>query len=190
MQNFKFILISLIVLIVVGFGGYWAVSTIEPGGVHANKQKQKELEEQNAELAKQVTELQSQVASFQAAKAQEAAQPEPEATVPEVGLEEKPIVKTPTPTTTTSSKYQTLINELQKLVDDKVYMKVGSQGTRVGTVQNFLNIYNKTSIRIDNDYGATMKKNVTAFQKAQGLTADGEAGPTTFLKMIAWLKKQ
>ncbi|MBP6883925.1 MAG: peptidoglycan-binding protein [Candidatus Pacebacteria bacterium] len=190
MQNFKFILVSLIVLVVIGFLGYWAIFTIEPGNVHADKQKQRDLEEQNTELTKQVNELQSQLASLQATQAEEAAQPKPETpTTPAVGMEEKPIKTPATTPTTTTSKNQTLINELQKLADDKVYMKVGSQGTRVGTVQNFLNLYNKTSTRIDNDYGATMKKNVAAFQKAQGITADGEAGPTTYLKMIAWLKK-
>ena len=69
-------------------------------------------------------------------------------------------------------------------------MKVGSKGTRVGTVQNFLNLYNKTSKRVDNDYGKTTKTDVIAFQKAVGLTQDGETGPTTYKKMIEWLKKQ
>ena len=69
-------------------------------------------------------------------------------------------------------------------------MKVGSKGTRVGTVQNFLNLYFKTSKKIDNDFGATMKADVIKFQKAVGLTADGQTGPTTYLKMIDWLKKQ
>jgi peptidoglycan hydrolase-like protein with peptidoglycan-binding domain len=69
-------------------------------------------------------------------------------------------------------------------------MKLSSSGTRVGTVQNFLNLYNKTSNKIDNDYGASTVKSVAAFQKAQGLTADGQAGSSTFSKMISWLKKQ
>ena len=187
MENFKFILTSLIILVVVGFVGFWAVNTIEPGNVHVDRQRQKELEDQNMELAKQVADLQSQVASLQATQTKQSTQTEPDTTP--VGLEEKPL-KTTTTTTTTSSKYASLIADIQKLVNDKVYMKVGSQGTRVGTVQTFLSIYNKTTKRIDNDYGATTKTAVAAFQKAQGLTADGEAGPTTFLKMIAWLKKQ
>ncbi len=186
MENFKFILVSLIVLLAIGFVGYWAVITMEPGNVHVDKQKQKELEDQNTELAKQVSDLQNQVANLQATQTQQATQtPTTTPDTTPIGLEEKPIVK---PATT--YKYQTQINELQKLVDAKVQMKLGSIGTRVGTVQTFLNTYNKTSTRIDNDYGATMKKNVAAFQKAQGLTADGEAGPSTFSKMIAWLKKQ
>ncbi|MBU0999326.1 peptidoglycan-binding protein [Patescibacteria group bacterium] len=69
-------------------------------------------------------------------------------------------------------------------------MKLKSRGTRVGTVQNFLNIYNNTSDKVDNDYGTSTQKAVTAFQKDQGLNADGEAGSGTFNKMISWLKKQ
>ena len=57
-------------------------------------------------------------------------------------------------------------------------------------MQNFLNIYNNTSNKIDNDYGANLKKTVTDFQKSEGVTADGEAGASTFNKMIDWLKKQ
>ncbi|HBB54043.1 TPA: hypothetical protein DHS24_02780 [Candidatus Nomurabacteria bacterium] len=69
-------------------------------------------------------------------------------------------------------------------------MKEKSQGTRVGTVQTFLNIYNNTSKLVDNDYGPGTKTDVMNFQKAEGITVDGEAGPGTFRKMIEWLKKQ
>jgi peptidoglycan hydrolase-like protein with peptidoglycan-binding domain len=67
-------------------------------------------------------------------------------------------------------------------------MKEKSQGTRVGTIQTFLNIYNNTSKKIDNDYGASTKADIIKFQKNEGLTADGGAGPSTFRKMIDWLK--
>ncbi|KKT19097.1 MAG: hypothetical protein UW02_C0015G0001, partial [Candidatus Nomurabacteria bacterium GW2011_GWB1_43_7] len=43
--------------------------------------------------------------------------------------------------------------------------------------------------RVDNDYGAGTKTDVMNFQKAEGLSADGEAGPNTFLKMIDWLEE-
>ena len=69
-------------------------------------------------------------------------------------------------------------------------MKKGSRGTRVGTVQEFLNIYNGTDSKIDNDFGATTENQIKAFQKSEGLTADGQAGPGTYKKMIEWLKKQ
>ncbi len=186
MENFKFIVVSIIVMMAFVLIGYWAVTTMEPGSFHVDKQKQEQLEQENAELAKEVEKLKSEIRLLEEDKdpiTPVVTTPTPTPTTP------TPTPAKPTPTTTTS-KTETLINELQKLIDDKIQMKVGSKGTRVGTVQNFLNLYNGTSKRVDNDYGKTLKADVAAFQKKEGLTADGEAGPTTFTKMIAWLQKQ
>ena len=109
----------------------------------------------------------------------------PENTAPQPQVE--PQEEDPTPTAV--NKNQTLINELQKLIDDGVVMKLKSRGSRVGTLQKFLNIYNKTSNKVDNDFGASTKTVLIDFQKDQGLPADGEAGKTTFEKMIDWLEK-
>ncbi|MDQ5901353.1 MAG: N-acetylmuramoyl-L-alanine amidase cwlL [Patescibacteria group bacterium] len=104
----------------------------------------------------------------------------------------------PTPTTptapatdsSTNSEYSKLVAALEKLISDNVFMKKGSRGTRVGTVQEFLNIYNGTDSKIDNDYGATTESQIRNFQRSEGLTADGQAGPSTYRKMIEWLNKQ
>ena len=69
-------------------------------------------------------------------------------------------------------------------------MKVGSKGTRVGTIQTFLNLYNGTSKKTDNDYGKTTKTDVANFQKKEGLSQTGETNPTVYQKMVDWLKKQ
>jgi peptidoglycan hydrolase-like protein with peptidoglycan-binding domain len=181
MEKLKFILLFIIIIAGIGLVGYWAVITIEPGNAHFYKEKQIKLEEKNEELQKEITELKNDIALLQSEKAE----PAPVDTTPT-----KPTEKSSATTTPTTYKYQSLINDLQKLVDDNVFMKVGSQGTRVGTVQTFLNIYNKTTKKIDNDYGVGMKTDIANFQKAVGITADGEAGPTTYRKMIDWLKKQ
>ncbi|MCF7831876.1 MAG: peptidoglycan-binding protein [Candidatus Pacebacteria bacterium] len=104
--------------------------------------------------------------------------------------ETTPVVETETEVNVSSSEHASLISALQKLIDDKIYMKVGSRGTRVGSVQEFLNIYHTKQVRADNDYGAGTKTRVAEFQKAVGVTADGETGPQTYQKMIDWLKKQ
>jgi len=182
MENFKFMLVSIIILAVLALVGYWAIFTIEPGNVNVDRQKQQELEDKNKELEKEVEGLKSELGLLQATQEEQVKQAE-DALIAESE-------KNPPATTPASSKYQSLINDLQKLVADNVFMKEGSRGTRVGTVQTFLNTYNKTSKKIDNDYGKGMKADVAAFQKTQGLTADGEAGPSTFRKMIEWLKKQ
>jgi murein L,D-transpeptidase YcbB/YkuD len=90
-------------------------------------------------------------------------------------------------TTSSNSQHTALIQGLQRLIDDVVIMREGSRGTRVGVVQNFLNIYNNTSNRVDNDYGPGTKNRVQQFQRDQGLNADGQTGPETYRKMIEWL---
>lgn len=178
MENFKFILISIIVLVLVIFAGYWGFSTIESGSAHRNSEELKELTDENEDLKKEILDLNNEVAVLQSQVEKQ-----------EQSIQEQEELATES-TQPASYKYQTLINGLQKLVDDGIYMKKGSLGTRVGTVQEFLNIYNKTSSRIDNDYGPAMETAIKKFQKDQGLTSDGEAGLNTFRKMVDWLKKQ
>jgi len=182
MENFKFILFSIFILALLGFAGYWAFSTIESGSTHVDAQKQKELEQKNLELTKEITQLKKEVSLLELEKEQQA-QKEQEA------LANK-IPEPTTPTKIVALKYQSLINDIQKLIDGNIFLKNKSQGPAVGTLQKFLNIYNNTSNKMDNDYGVSTETAVKNFQKAQGLTVDGEAGPSTFLKMISWLKSK
>lgn len=177
MENFKFILFSIIILAGVGILGYWAVRTIEPGNTYAAKQKQIELEEKNQNLQKEIAKLKSELLALQTPKQEET-------------IVEKPTETIKTDPTPATSKYKAIITEFEKMIKDNVLMKEKSQGTRVGTLQSFLNIYNNTSKKVDNDFGAGTKTDVINFQKAEKLLADGEAGPGTFQKMIDWLKKQ
>lgn len=82
-----------------------------------------------------------------------------------------------------------LIAELEELIKDNIHMKVGSRGTRVGTVQKFLNVFQDASAIVDNDFGNGTKANVIEFQTDAGITADGEPGPQTYQAMIDWLEK-
>ena len=177
MKNFKDILFGIIILLIVILLGYWAVVSIESGSTHVEKQKQQELEQKNKELEQEIEKLKNEI---------EALEPSVKENIPQEETSEEPDISN----NTTPFKYQSLINDLQKLVDDNISMKEKSRGTRVGIIQTFLNIYNNTSRKVDNDYGVSTKTDVINFQKAEGLTADGEAGPGTFSKMIDWLKKQ
>jgi len=183
MERIKFILFSVITLGLLGFVGYWAFGTLQSGSEYKKDQEINKLEQENEELQGQVESLTEELAVFQSKY------PESLSNTEESPAAE-PVVSAPEPTQKVTYKNQTLINELQELIDDNIHMKLKSVGTRVGTVQKFLNIYNKTSNKIDNDYGASTKAAVLAFQKKEGLNADGEAGPSTFRKMIEWLKKQ
>lgn len=118
-------------------------------------------------------------------------EPSPVTETPTESSKPEEVEKPTTPSISESSGlYDELIADLQKLITDNVLMKKGSRGTRVGTVQEFLNIYNGTDSKIDNDYGGTTENQIKAFQKAEGIPSDGQAGPGTYTKMVDWLKKQ
>lgn len=193
-ENIKFTIVSVAVVLLFGALAYWAFSSIESGSSHINSQEQKELKRQvedlkdeNYQLKRQLNLLTEEKEADKQAEI-EVKNQEVEKTVNEPV---KPTETTKPATTSQPSKtykYQSLIDELQKLSDKGVYLKLKSQGTAVGTVQKFLNIYNNTNNKIDNDYGASTVTAVKNFQKAQGLTADGQTGPGTYKKMISWLK--
>lgn len=180
MEKLRFTLFSVVVLVVLGLVAYWAVATIQSGSEHATTETIERLQAENENLRREVELLKSDLRTSESKLAELTATPEdtegegtdPVSTEPDV------------------YKNQSLIDELEKLISDGIFMKVGSRGTRVGTVQKFLNVYNDTSKRVDNDYGNGTKADVTAFQRAEGLTADGEAGKQTFSKMVEWLKEQ
>ncbi|OGI64066.1 hypothetical protein A3H53_04115 [Candidatus Nomurabacteria bacterium RIFCSPLOWO2_02_FULL_40_10] len=171
MEKLKFALFAIVTLGLLGIFGYWAVTTIQSGTEHAKEQKIETLEKENAELKKDLEKLTSEFGTAQA-KIKEL--------TPEVKKEPEVVVY----------KHQSLIDELQKLIDGKTLLKQKSSGPKVGTVQKFLNIYNDTTKKVDNSYGIGTAKVVSDFQKDVGLNPNGESGSSTFVKMIEWLKKQ
>jgi cell division protein FtsB len=68
MENFKFIISSIIIIFLLAYGGYWAFSTLESGAMHIDNQRQKELETKNEELEKQVSDLKREIALLEADK--------------------------------------------------------------------------------------------------------------------------
>lgn len=108
---------------------------------------------------------------------------QPETPTTETPTPETPTAETPAPT----GEHAELIADLQELIDDNILMKKGSRGTRVGTVQKFLNEYG-AKVSVDNDYGDSVVTAVKKFQSDQKLSADGQTGATTYKKMIEWLE--
>lgn len=182
MDKLKFMLFSVVVLALLGLVGYWSVISLQSGTEFKTTQKIQQLQRENEDLIKQKTNLEAELSVAQSQIASTAKI----VTNPLAQTTEEPKAS-PTPTT---YKNQTLIDQLEKIVTNNVYLKLKSTGAQVGTLQNFLNVYNKTSNKVDNDYGASTQKAVSAFQKNHGLKADGQAGSGTFKQMIAWLKKQ
>jgi len=190
MENFKFFLFSIVIIILIGFSGYWAFSTIESGSSHVDNQELKTLKNENEDLQKEIEELNSKINLLESDKNALINQAQSKVTedITKSTNTDSKIDSSDSDTSTNTYKYQTLIDELQKLVNNNAYLKLKSQGAYVGSIQKFLNIYNNTSNKIDNDYGAKTVTLVKDFQKDQGLTADGEVGVGTLKKMISWLK--
>jgi peptidoglycan hydrolase-like protein with peptidoglycan-binding domain len=194
MESFKSTLISIALLAAVGALGYWAFTHLQSGSDFALKQQVQDLQNQNASLQKQVSDLTDQLAEAQS-NAQVQAQKD--AAVAQANQNSAPS-STPSSSSAPSSsssgsstyKYQSLINSLQSLADSGVTMKLKEGDAGVGYVQQFLNLYFKTSATVDNSYGANTQKAVAAFQKDQSMTSDGIAGQSTFTRMVAWLKTQ
>jgi hypothetical protein len=181
MENFKFTLFSIFILVLVVLAGYWGFSTIESGTAHVENKEKKALQQENEALKKENEELKNQIASLEVQNLGEAGVSEISEVEPTEGSE------TSNPTV---SKHQDLINELQKMINDNVVLKKGSKGTRVGTIQKFLNVYNNTSNRVDNDYGAKTIEALKKFEVEQKLVVTEEIGKNTFQFMINWLEKQ
>jgi len=187
METLKSILISIIILAILGSLGYWAISTIQSGTEFETSQKIKKFQKENDELREQLKDTAKELDEIKLKiKEIEVKTKEPEPT-PKTEVK---TVATPSTPTKVVYKYEILINELQKIVDSNLLIKIKSTGAQVGSLQKFLNIYNKTSSKVDNDFGSSTEKLIIAFQKDQGLKADGEVGSSTVKKMIEWLKKQ
>lgn len=180
MENFRFAITSIIILALIGFALYWAVMTIQSGTEHNTSREIKQLENENADLKKENKKLKDDLVALE--QELENLKPKDLEKEQSINIQNNPPVITP--------EHKAIIDELKELVADNISLKLKSRGTRVGTIQKFLNIYNKTSNKVDNDYGATTQNSVKAFQKDQGLPADGEAGVSTFNKMISWLETQ
>lgn len=106
---------------------------------------------------------------------------------------ETPATTTPeTPaaaTTGVPAKYADLAKRIQGLIDDQVQMKAGSSGTRVGTVQEFLNVYDPAgSVTPNNNYGPATTTRTKKFQAEVGVPTSGYAGPKTYAAMLKWLE--
>lgn len=93
-------------------------------------------------------------------------------------------------TSTPAIPADSLEGRIQNLLTAKTTLKIGSKGPAVGTIQEFMNLYFKKSLKVDNDFGKTLEANVRAFQKANGITQTGQVGTQGLTKMVEWLKKQ
>lgn len=74
-----------------------------------------------------------------------------------------------------------MINDRQESVD--ILSKMGSRGSEVRQIQTLLQGYGVYNGAIDGIYGSKTREAVRIFQRYNGLTVDGIAGPQTLKKM-------
>lgn len=164
MNELKFQLSTFGLVLLLAFGAYFAFSTLDRGISYERDEMvavSQEIEDEPIEVVE-----------------------------PEEGEESsEPQEETPVAQSELSAEDQQTLNELEDLIVDNIFMKEGSRGTRVGTVQKFLNIYFDEQSGVDNQYGPGTKARVRAFQEEEGLEADGLAGPATYRVMADILKQ-
>jgi hypothetical protein len=159
MNELKFQLSTFALVAILVFGGYWAFTSLDRG-ISYSKEDVVDVTEEPAPVEETEGE------------------PVVEEENPEVPQEVEP-----EPVSLSQEDLQTL-GELEDLIVDDIFMREGSRGTRVGTVQKFLNLYFEEQSSVDNQYGPGTLRRVREFQEAEGLEADGLAGPQTYEKMI------
>ena len=170
MNEFKYQFVNFILLALLGFGIYWAFTTIDNGIVYDKDAVIVNITEN--------TEPEKEIVLFDNTKTDE-----------DVTTETDVVVDTTVTETNLTVDEKALVKKLEALISDNINMRDGSKGTRVGTVQKFLNIYFGTTKTVDNQYGPGTITDVKKFQSAEELGADGQAGPNTYKKMIEVLKK-
>lgn len=67
-------------------------------------------------------------------------------------------------------------------IPSKGYLGKGDKGTNVNQLQKFLNWYGKYGLSEDSSFGSTTESAVKKFQKAEGLTVDGQFGAKSLAK--------
>ncbi|MCA9352592.1 peptidoglycan-binding protein [Patescibacteria group bacterium] len=175
MNELKYQITQIVFLILLGIGAYWALTSLD-SGVQYTREQIIEDEQQVSVPDEMVNAVNNETVLVVDESSEEEVEPvETTTSQPE----EQPQVST----------HQTLIDALQKMVDDNVTMDSGSSGTRVGTVQKFLDIYfTDKTISVDNDFGPTTKNLVKEFQQKELNGGDGRVGPNTLKAMIGYLE--
>jgi murein L,D-transpeptidase YcbB/YkuD len=166
MKGFIFTFVTVVLIVALGAGGYFAIKSMTKPASYIPK-----TIETVGDLHSVVTDPDTGTSSVQTT-----------------------VVATPKPTTPSTSSGQasssqvTLSDNLNTMISNKVLLKLGSKGTNVGYVEQFMNLYFKKNLAIDNTFDKVLKSNVTTFQKQNKISQTGSVGTSTLQMMVLWLK--
>lgn len=169
MKSAGFTITTVLIIGLLGAGGYFAINGLSDPADYVSKES-----ETVGDLHKIKTEPQTAVRNMASTTTPVVPTTSTSATVP---------------ASSTTATQANLKTNIQMLATNKTTLKVGSKGPAVGYIQQFMNLYFKKTLKVDNDFGKTLEANVKAFQKATGVTQTGQIGPATLGKMIEWLEK-
>lgn len=180
MNEVKYQITQFIFLVLLGLAAYWALTNLDNGITYTRDQMITDEEITNALNNNQ--QIENEVLSPDTS-------PVVEQTITEVV--DEVVVNDVVPVPQTESNNSSLITELQKMADDKVFLDSGANGENVATVQEFLDIYfADTDISVDRDFGPTTKRLVRDFQRKELGGGDGRIGPNTLGAMVEYLRAQ
>ena len=172
MKSFGFSLLTLVIIIGLGIGGYFAYrSMTNPASYLPNK-------------TQTVGDLHPIVSNPDTGMGAAGAN----ATVTAVTTGNAPAANSTTPSSSDSSNAALAAN-LNTLIAAKTLLKTGSKGVSVGYIEQFMSVYFKKNSKVDNVFGKTLAANVATFQKQNKITATGQVGSATMKAMVVWLSK-
>lgn len=183
MNDFRFTLISSFIFIIIIGLGVLAFFALETGDSNGSRQivtqlrnQVQEKDEALQDALRRIAEYEAQLGGQEESSDESAPEPAPE---PE---------ETSSESSSATNQHQSLINDLDRLRQRGAILEPGSRNADVGTIQQFLNIYNNTTGGVDNDFGPATRRRVEAFQTAQNTSVTGAVGPQTLQAMITWLQ--
>ena len=165
MKGFIFTLCTLILIIALGAGGYFAIKSMTKPASYIPK-----TIETIGDLHAVVTDPDTGTSPVQT----------PVTTAPAVAA--------PVATASVSSTSTSLSTNLSSMISNKILLKLGNKGTNVGYVEQFMNLYLKKNLVIDDTFDKILKANIITFQKQNKIAQTGTVGPTTLQTMVLWLK--
>lgn len=180
MENFKFYVVTLLLIVGAGFLGYGAISSLRDPVYYVNNEKLTTVGDMKSEIP---TATETPVADTTAPTDTTSitTTPEPTTTTP-VTPTETPKTETPVATT----KNADLIARLNKISGT---LKNGSKGDSVKAIQEALNIVAKSGLPTNGTFGNQTEAAVKKFQTSAKISpASGQVASKTIAALVAKLK--
>ena len=180
MNELKYQITQILFLVLLGFGAYWAFTHLDDGITYTRDEIVTVMENNQApDEIINVIENENIVSNELEITSGESNQNIP---VDTNSMNQGQIESS-------TNINQELVSSLERLQESNIILSSGSSGSRVGIVQEFLDVYfSDRDITVDNDYGPTTTRLVREFQTTELTGGDGRVGPNTLRAMIQWLE--